>query len=164
MRSRRIGSFAAAAALAAVPAGAIASASNTVVGTGHVKRGTVLVNSRGRTLYMLTHDRNSSTCYAGCAKAWPPLLVTGKVVAKSGSGLKQSLLGKTRRRDGKLQVTYNHHPLYLYSGDKRAGDMHGEGLKQFGGTWYVLGKNGSPLKPSSGGGGGGGCPGCPGSY
>jgi predicted lipoprotein with Yx(FWY)xxD motif len=162
MKTRRLGSLAAAAALAAVPAGAIASAPKTVLGTGHVKRGTVLVTSRGRTLYMTTHDRGSSTCYGSCARTWSPLLASGSLAAKSGSGLKQSLLGKTRRRDGKIQVTYNHHPLYTYSGDKRAGDMHGQGLKQFGGTWYVVGKSGNALKPSSGG--GGNCPGCPQGY
>ena len=168
MHLRRLGSCAAAAVVAVAPAAAIASvprkATNkptTVIGTGHVKRGTVLVNSRGRTLYLFTHDRSSSTCYRNCVKAWLPLIANGSVVAKTGAGLKQKLLGKTKRTDGKFQVTYNHHPLYLFSCDKRAGDMKGQGLKQFGGSWYVVGKNGNALKPPSGG---GGCPGCPPGY
>jgi predicted lipoprotein with Yx(FWY)xxD motif len=170
MHLRRTASCAAVAAVAAVPAVAIANTPRkapnkpvTVVSTGHVQRGTVLVDSRGRTLYLFTKDHGSSTCYGPCAVVWPPLLAKGTLVAKQGSAVKQNLLGKVRRRNGTFQVTYNHHPLYLYSGDKRRGDMRGQGLKKFGGKWYVVGKGGNALKPAAGG-GGGGCPGCPPGY
>ena len=44
----------------------------------------------------------------------PPLMTKAKPVA--GPGVKQALLGTTKRPNGKLQVTYNGHPLYRYVG------------------------------------------------
>jgi predicted lipoprotein with Yx(FWY)xxD motif len=35
-------------------------------------------------------------------------------------------------------VTYAGHPLYYYVGDRKAGDVRGQGLNQFGGKWYAL--------------------------
>jgi len=66
------------------------------------------------------------------------------------------LVGTIQRADGKPQVTYNGHPLYLFKGDKQPGDTNGEGLTAFGGTWYVLSSSGNQVvaqSPSSGGGG-----------
>ena len=42
------------------------------------------------------------------------------------------------RPDGEQQVTYNGHPLYLYAGDEKAGDTRGQGLTDYGASWYVL--------------------------
>jgi predicted lipoprotein with Yx(FWY)xxD motif len=53
----------------------------------------------------------------------------------AGTGVKKALLGTTRRPNGKLQVTYNGHPLYSYVGDSAAGQATGEGSD---GTWYVV--------------------------
>ena len=70
-----------------------------------------------RDLYLFDADKGkSSTCYGGCAKAWPPFLTKGKPSA--GPGVNARLLGTTKRRDGSLQVTYAGHPLYYYEGDK----------------------------------------------
>ena len=44
--------------------------------------------------------------------------------------------------DGKTQVTYNGHPLYVYSGDSAAGQTNGEGI---GGVWFAIGSTGSKL-------------------
>ena len=87
-----------------------------------------LATSTGRTLYLLT----AGTCTGGCAQTWPPLLTRGKPVA--GMGVKQSLLG-TAKRGTKLQVTYNHHRLYRYTGDSAAGQANGEGS---GGVWFTV--------------------------
>ena len=60
--------------------------------------------------------------------------------------------------NGMNQVTLNGHPLYTYSADS-AGSASGQGLKSFGGTWWLLTANGSPMansKSSTGGSGGGG--------
>jgi hypothetical protein len=56
----------------------------------------------------------------------------------SGAGVKVSLLGTTKRKDGKLQVTYAGHPLYRFLEDKRAGQMNGQGLNASGGLWWVV--------------------------
>ncbi len=129
-------------------------ASTTTIATRQTsKLGPVLVDSRGRLLYLSTHDaKNRSNCSGACAKTWTPILAGGRLVAKSGSGVNQRMIGRLRRSEGRLQVTYNNHPLYLYSKDKRAGDMHGEGANEFSGRWYVLNTRGNPVKPKSSGG------------
>jgi predicted lipoprotein with Yx(FWY)xxD motif len=107
--------------------------------------GTVLVSSSGRTLYMLTADSASaSSCGSSCAPIWPPLTTTGAPVA--GSGVQASLLGTVTRSDGSKQVTYGGHPLYMFSGDSAAGQVNGEGITSFGGTWYALDASGQPVK------------------
>lgn len=112
--------------------------------------GTVLVSSSGRTLYMLSSDSSSaSTCTGGCASVWPPLTTTGSPTA--GSGVNASLLGTVTRSDGSKQVTYNGHPLYRYSGDTGSGQVNGEGINSFGGTWYVLDTSGHSVTGASSG-------------
>jgi predicted lipoprotein with Yx(FWY)xxD motif len=99
--------------------------------------GTILVDSKGRTLYLFQQDEGTkSECSGPCAATWPPFRATGKPTA--GDGAKASILGTTSRSDGKPQVTYNGHPLYLYAGDQKPGDTNGQGLTDFGGGWYVL--------------------------
>ena len=55
-----------------------------------------------------------------------------------GSSQPTSLVGTTKRKDGKLQVTYGGHPLYFFAQDKKAGDVNGQGFVHFGGTWWVV--------------------------
>jgi predicted lipoprotein with Yx(FWY)xxD motif len=99
--------------------------------------GKILVNSRGRTLYLFKKDSGTkSACFGACATAWPPLRAGGKPTV--GRGAKASLLGTTRRSDGKPQVTYNGHPLYTFIMDTKAGDTNGEGVTAFGGSWFVV--------------------------
>ncbi len=101
------------------------------------KIGKVVADKRGHTLYMFRADHGtSSACYGKCATFWPPLITAGKPVA--GAGVKASLLGTTKRKDGKLQVTYKGHPLYLFLEDKKPGQTVGEGSKAFGAGWYAL--------------------------
>ena len=66
------------------------------------------------------------------------------------------MVGTTNRSDGKPQVTYNGHPLYLYSGDQNPGDTTGEGLTAFGAAWYAVSPAGDQVtgQPSSSSGGG----------
>ena len=110
------------------------------------KLGSILANSKGVTLYLFEKDKNhKSACSGACAAAWPPLLTTGKPTA--GSGVKASLLGTTKRSDGKTQVTYAGHPVYTFSLDKgKAGSTKGEGNKAFGAEWYVLNAKGKKVE------------------
>jgi predicted lipoprotein with Yx(FWY)xxD motif len=56
---------------------------------------------------------------------------------KAGAGVNQSLIGTTRRRDGRRQVTYNGWPLYHYAHEK-AGEVKCQNVKTHGGTWLVV--------------------------
>jgi predicted lipoprotein with Yx(FWY)xxD motif len=99
--------------------------------------GTILVDSKGRTLYLFKKDSGTkSACSGACATAWPPLRANGKPSVAGGADA--SLIGTTTRSDGKPQVTYNGHPLYLYQGDEKPGDTEGQGSTAFGAAWYVL--------------------------
>jgi predicted lipoprotein with Yx(FWY)xxD motif len=123
-------------AIVAVLASSVSAATTrgAAVHIGSSKLGRILVNSQGRTLYIWAHDKGTkSTCYGACATYWPPVITSGKPRAVGGA--KASLLGTTRRKDGRMQVTYKGHPLYLFAGDKKAGDVKGEGLTGFGGRW-----------------------------
>ncbi|HEY2520092.1 MAG TPA: hypothetical protein VGJ19_08280 [Streptosporangiaceae bacterium] len=153
-------SSAAAGSGSASSAGATTS-SVTVSAKSVAGLGTVLVNQKGQTLYMLTTEKGGKiTCTAsnGCLHAWPEInLPSGTKAATAGSGVKSSLLGTVKGGAGKTEVTYNGWPLYTYFGDSAAGQANGQGISNFGGTWYVLNTAGSPVtsKASSGGGGNG---------
>jgi predicted lipoprotein with Yx(FWY)xxD motif len=99
--------------------------------------GTIVVDGKGMTLYMFGKDQGGkSSCDGACATAWPPLLTSGKPMP--GSGVKESLLGTTRRSDGSTQVTYNNWPLYYFVKDKAPGETAGQNVDAFGAEWYVL--------------------------
>jgi predicted lipoprotein with Yx(FWY)xxD motif len=108
------------------------------------KLGMVLVDGSGRTLYLFEKDQpDQSACSGACAAAWPVDNSSG--TPKAGSGVKASLLGTIKRSDNTTQVTYNHHPLYYYSGDSGAGQQNGQGLNAFGATWFVVAPAGSKV-------------------
>jgi predicted lipoprotein with Yx(FWY)xxD motif len=107
--------------------------------------GKVLATSSGRTLYLFMKDKSGqSSCYGQCAGYWPPLMKKGAL--RAGTGVKASLLGTTKRKNGKRQVTYKGHPLYLYSLDSGAGKVSGQGQNAFGAKWYVLSAAGKAIK------------------
>jgi predicted lipoprotein with Yx(FWY)xxD motif len=109
--------------------------------------GKALVGSNGRTLYLFQADKNgTSACTGACAGAWPPDIVTGQ--PQAGSGVNQALLGTITRPDGTKQVTYNGRPLYYFTSDTAGRIAHGEGVKAFGGEWYVVGASGSKIDTS----------------
>ncbi|WP_218034349.1 hypothetical protein [Acrocarpospora corrugata] len=123
---------------------AVATAENATVAVRDSKLGKILVDGRGRTLYLFEADKGtSSTCYSECASAWPPLTTKGK--PQAGSGASPALLGTTARTDHTTQVTYNGHPLYYYVTDVKPGDITGQGVDSFGAKWYVLDPNGDKI-------------------
>jgi predicted lipoprotein with Yx(FWY)xxD motif len=145
-----------------------ASAHTSAQATVHLRKtglGNVLVDARGRTLYLFKADKGTkSVCYGMCATYWPPLITTSQPAA--GAGVKQGLLGTTKRHDGRLQVTYGGHPLYRFSSDTKAGQTTGENVNHFGGEWYAVSAAGKQVEkpgttattpaPATGGGGYGG--------
>jgi predicted lipoprotein with Yx(FWY)xxD motif len=128
----------------AVRGAAAAPSSGTVVRVAKSGLGRMLVDGRGRTLYLFEADRNGkSMCSGSCVSFWPPLVAKGK--PKAGSGVSARLLGTIKRSDGRMQVTYAGHPLYTFSLDTRAGSTKGEGLNDFGAHWFAVGASGRKL-------------------
>jgi predicted lipoprotein with Yx(FWY)xxD motif len=116
----------------------------TTVVVAKTRIGRILVDSKGITLYDFVTDKGGvSGCYGACAALWPPLITKGKPHA--GPGVRASLLGTTKRKDGKLEVTYNHHPLYYFVTDRKPGQTTGQGVNQFGGPWWVLSPAGKEI-------------------
>jgi predicted lipoprotein with Yx(FWY)xxD motif len=107
--------------------------------------GRVLFDGRGRVLYAFMRDRRGgpSTCYGECAKAWPVYFAKGTL--RAGAGVKQSMLGTARRRDGRLQVTYNGWPLYYYA-HEGPGEVKCHNVNLHGGLWLVVKPNGQPVR------------------
>ncbi len=125
-----------------------ATALGSTVGTAKdAQLGTILVDAKGRTLYLFEKDQGvKSSCYGGCASVWPPLTTSGK--PQAGPGASAALLGTTSRTDGTTEVTYNGHPLYYYVSDTQPGQTSGEGLNQFGAVWDALSPAGSKIEKS----------------
>jgi predicted lipoprotein with Yx(FWY)xxD motif len=129
---------------------AAAARSGPSVRVAHTKLGAILVDGRGRTLYLYLKDRGAkSACEGRCARVWPPATVDGPPTA--GAGVVAAKLTTTQRPDHTRQLVYNGHPLYRLSSDVRPGQIGGEG---FLGTWYVVSAAGNrvgKLRPDGSG-------------
>jgi predicted lipoprotein with Yx(FWY)xxD motif len=131
------GALALAVSLAAI---ALAASAPTVSSLSSAKlKETIVVSAQGRTLYWLspetTHHLLCTT--SECLKFWPPLTVSSAhATLKAGSGVHGSL--GIIHRNGIYQVTLRGEPLYFYYGDHAKGQVNGQGIKSFGGTWYAV--------------------------
>ena len=157
---RSIGSFATV-LLAAVACGSATGSASTSVSSSpspqhtmhHAavdiassKYGQILVDGQGRALYLFAADKTStSTCYGGCATAWPPFLGEKGAAVDAMHGATAALTGTTTRTDGSVQVTYNGHPLYYYEGDKNPGVVGCQGVVNFGAAWWVVDPQGNAI-------------------
>jgi predicted lipoprotein with Yx(FWY)xxD motif len=116
----------------------------TTVKVVKARYGRILADGRGRVLYLFTRERGStSRCYGDCADAWPVFYARGKV--RAGSGADQDLIGTTRRKGGRRQVTYKGHALYYYVTDRKPGQVTCQNVTEFGGTWLVVAPNGKAI-------------------
>jgi predicted lipoprotein with Yx(FWY)xxD motif len=96
----------------------------------------ILFDKTGQAIYLFDKEKSStSACYGACAEAWPPVVTTGRPVAVGG--VKQSLLGTTKRTDGTTQVTYGGHPLYYYAHEGK-NEVKCHNITGFGGLWLVV--------------------------
>jgi predicted lipoprotein with Yx(FWY)xxD motif len=124
------------------------AASSTALAVRQTSLGTILTDGRGFTLYAFDADKGTmSNCSGACAAAWPPETTTG-TDPQVGSGVTQSLVGRTTRADGTTQLTYAGRPLYLFKGDSAPGSTNGDGSTAFGARWDALTATG---KDASGG-------------
>jgi predicted lipoprotein with Yx(FWY)xxD motif len=125
---------AALAALAAPSASAAGQASKKVAKQAQnaTLGKTILTTTKGRTLYSLSAESGGKfICTASCLSVWRPLTVPDGVKPKG-----PVKLGTIERPDGKTQVTFKGRPLYSFTGDSKAGDVNGEGIKDVG-TWHA---------------------------
>jgi predicted lipoprotein with Yx(FWY)xxD motif len=120
-----------------------ARARGTTIRLASSQYGKVLFDRAGQAIYLFDKERSDrSRCYGACAEAWPPVLTKGE--PRAGRGIDERLLGTTRRRDGKRQVTYNDHPLYFYAHEGR-NEVRCHNVREFGGLWLVLNGDGDAL-------------------
>jgi len=105
--------------------------------------GRILVDARGRTLYLFAKDRRGrSACTGGCTRVWLPALATGRM--ELGPGVRAAKVTTMRRRDGRRQLVYNGHPLYSLTADTAPGQASGQGFE---GTWFVVSPAGRAIVP-----------------
>jgi predicted lipoprotein with Yx(FWY)xxD motif len=98
------------------------SVSASSMKTQSTSLGTVLVNSKGLTIYELVGDTaTNQTCNSACQAFWPP-------VTSGGS-----------------QLIINGHPAFTFVNDSAAGQTHGQGAKDTWGTWWALNASGNPI-------------------
>jgi predicted lipoprotein with Yx(FWY)xxD motif len=129
--------------------GALASASarRAVLQLRRTAVGTILVDSRGFTLYAFTSDpRAKDVCVQirGCAGIWPLTTTSSKPIARRG--VNASLIGTITLKGGAKQVTYAGHPLYGYIADSAPGQTFYVNFLQFGGRWPAMDAAGHEVK------------------
>lgn len=106
--------------------------------------GKIIVTAANRTIYLFDkEERPKSECYGACATAWPPVLARGGPFA--GAGIQEDLLGTTIRRNGKRQVTYGGHPLYLYA-HEGPNQIFCQNVFEFGGFWLIVRPSGKAVR------------------
>jgi predicted lipoprotein with Yx(FWY)xxD motif len=112
----------------------------TRIKVGDSEFGRMLFGSNGQAIYVFERDsRGRTVCYGDCARAWPPVLTKGR--PRAGKGVRKSLLGTVRRRNGKRQVTYARKPLYFYA-HEGPGEVRCHNVDLNGGFWWVVGPDG----------------------
>jgi predicted lipoprotein with Yx(FWY)xxD motif len=112
----------------------------TAIKLGNSEFGSMLFDTKDQAIYIFENDPKGETvCYDECAEAWPPVYTEGE--PKAADGVRQSLLGTVKRRDGKLQVTYAGKPLYFYA-HEGPGEVRCHNVNLNGGLWWVVGPDG----------------------
>lgn len=130
-----------------VTSGAVTSPTNAttpsgVLGVATTSLGPVLVDHSGLTVYLLTADKpGHSSCSAQCLQYWP------LVPAPAGTGVPKikgisAALSVTKATTAASMLTAGGWPLYTFVKDKAPGDVTGQGVKTFGGTWYAVSPSG----------------------
>jgi predicted lipoprotein with Yx(FWY)xxD motif len=118
-----------------------ATTAGTTVKVADSEFGRMLFGSNNRAIYIFENDsRNRTVCYGECAEAWPPVYTDGK--PRGVDGVRESLLGTVKRRDGRQQVTYAGKPLYYYS-HEAPGEVRCHNVDLNGGFWWVIGPDGN---------------------
>ncbi|MFJ7588574.1 SCO0930 family lipoprotein [Streptomyces sp. NPDC097617] len=103
------------------------------------KLGDHIVDGKGMTVYRFKPDTAwpmVSKCTGECLAKWPAVPPVDKANAK---GIVEKNYTVLDRPDGKKQQSIDCWPVYTFTGDKKAGDINGQGV---GGTWYAVSPEG----------------------
>ena len=113
--------------------------------------GKIVVDGKGRTVYVFDKDTSgTSNCSGDCLAKWPA------VAAGAGTpqldGIDASLVSTVNRSDGTKQLAIKGMPLYLFASDSQPGEAKGQAV---GGVWWVVGADGQKIttKPGASGNG-----------
>jgi predicted lipoprotein with Yx(FWY)xxD motif len=112
------------------------------ISTADTSLGTVVIGGKGLTAYYYDNDTansGKSSCTGSCAGLWPAITASGKTPTVSGITGKVGTITGTA---GGNQVTIDGRPIYTYAGDKKAGDVTGEGV---GSVWYAVSPAGKEI-------------------
>lgn len=136
--------------------------SQTVLTANKSKFGYQLVvemNGQKLSLFDFSTDVNTpgkSSCYGSCQKTWYPLIEHGKFTVKQLSSpaakINTKQLKTIKRKDGSIQIEYYGQPLYRCHKNTKTGQIYGIDNYEFGGSWGLMGSNGSALQSGSYGG------------
>lgn len=132
-------------------------ASSLTLMTASSAYGQILETGTGIAVYYFTGDSTSASHCAGtCITIWRPLILRGRL--HLAAGVSAGLVGHVVRPGGNSQLSYAGHPLYTSSRDAAPGQINGQNVHAFGGTWLVVpasgkanGQHGPTPTASSGG-------------
>jgi predicted lipoprotein with Yx(FWY)xxD motif len=114
-----------------------AAASSFTVSLAKGPPGIFLIGPDGKTLYIYTKDRGTtSACSGACLKVWPPLTTKSTVAAGPGVNAAQLTVAHG-------QVAYYGHLLYYFAGDTAPNQTKGTSIPE----WYLLGPFGNVMLP-----------------
>ena len=101
----------------------------TMPRVAQTKRGLVLVDPKGMTLYYFDRDTSGdrSTCDGKCTEKWSPLTAPDNARASGDFTL-------ITRSDGSRMWAYRYRPLYRFNEDHAPGETHGTDLELL---WHV---------------------------
>ena len=123
--------------------GPVPPATGDAVSAQSTSLGTILVDGKGRTVYVFANDKTTtSTCTGACAADWPAVPAPTQLPASLPGVM--GALGMTARSDGGHQLTVAGHPVYTFSGDSVPGQTNGQGVNLNGGVWTVVSPSGAP--------------------
>ena len=134
------------------PASPASASTGGVLGVRTTSLGPVLVDAKGLTVYLLTADTpGQSSCSATCLQYWPLVPAAGTSVP-TVKGV-SAPLAEAKASNGAAMVTVGGWPLYTFVKDKAPGDVTGQGVKTFGGTWYAVSPSGMAVTSKAAGAG-----------
>ncbi|TSC78042.1 MAG: hypothetical protein G01um101424_176 [Parcubacteria group bacterium Gr01-1014_24] len=115
---------------------------NLVAGpiVGSVKSETLgeyLTDTTGMTLYVFADDKKlQSSCVGDCSQKWPPFIYDNKDVASFTDTLSKRMNVIPESADRWATYAYGEKPVYYYIGDKKPGEVNGNGLND--GKWSIV--------------------------